>query len=466
MQRQLKTTLSTVAIALAGLLGAAACDLDVPDLNNPGLDQLAENPTPSRVSAACTGLLIGTRAGTSAPNGFVSQLGILGRESYNFDGADPRYVNEMLEGPLQPGSPFGGAFWAGPYANIRLANIVLTATASLPDFDDSQKAAIRGFTNTVVALDLLRVIVTRDTIGAVIDTDREIDDIGPIADKSAVYAEINALLDDAADDLADGSDAFPFLLSSGFAGFDTPATFIQVNRALRARVAVYEEDYDGALDALEASFLDPAGSFNLGAYHVFTTGTGDVQNGLVNPNIYAHPSFETDAQTNGDTIDARFSSKVARVPQEEAGTAGGLSSDLVFTAYTPTASVPIIRNEELILLRAEAEWGNGDLASAIADLNIVRVGSGGLEPLADGLDAAAVEEEILYNRRYSLMFEGGHRWIDMKRFGRTEPCSGDTTNCLPLDLPDHVINLRYPLPTAECDGRPGEAVCTADPTAL
>ena len=176
-------------------------------------------------------------------------------------------------------------------------------------------------------------------------------------------------------------------------------------------------------------------------YHTFTTGTGDAQNGLINTNIYAHPSLETDAQSNGDVLDARFTSKIVRVPAEDAGTAGGLNSDLKFTAYaSPDASVPIIRNEELILLRAEAEWGSGDLAAAIADLNIVREGSGGLEPLADGLDADAVEEEILYNRRYSLMFEGGHRWIDLKRHGRTAACGASpattgTTNCLPLDLP-------------------------------
>ena len=31
---------------------AAGCTLDVPDLNNPGIDQLEDNPTPSAVSAA------------------------------------------------------------------------------------------------------------------------------------------------------------------------------------------------------------------------------------------------------------------------------------------------------------------------------------------------------------------------------------------------------------------------------
>jgi hypothetical protein len=120
--------------------------------------------------------------------------------------------------------------------------------------------------------------------------------------------------------------------------------------------------------------------------------------------------------------------------------------------YTsPTAPVPIIRNEELILLRAEAEWAQGDLDLAIDDLNIVRDVSGGLAALAPASTAAEVEDEILYNRRYSLLFEGGHRWIDARRFDRLED--------LPIDQDGLVINARYPIPSQECDGRPGEPAC-------
>lgn len=462
-----------VGLSLVALLGAAGCDLDVPDLNNPGIDDLVDNPNVSSVGAAATGLLIGNRAGTSGGNGYVSQLGTLGRESYNFDAADPRNIGELLQGQLQPGSPFGGNFWTAPYANIRLGNIILDAIDSVPDYSAEERSAIRGYVYTINSLDLLRVIVTRDTVGAVIDTNSSIDnidDLGPVASRSDVYAAIAARLDEAEQELAAaGTATFPFGLSSGYAGFDTPATFIQFNRAIAARVAVYREDYQGALDALEESFLDPEASFARGVYHTFTTGTGDVQNGLISVNLYAHPSFEADAQTNEttDALDARFTSKTTRL--EEAGTGGGLQSNLRFTIYDgPDASVPIIRNEELILLRAEAHWGLGDLEEAVADLNIVRVGAGGLEPLPAGLSADEIEEEILYNRRYSLMFEGGHRWIDLKRFGRTAPCAADseTTNCLPLDGANHVINLRYPIPTAECDGRPGEPACNVNTTIL
>ncbi len=453
--RRITSTRSTslACLALAGLFGLVGCDLDVEDLNNPGLDELSDNPTPSGVAAACTGLLIGNRIGTAAANGYVSQLGILGRESYNFDAADPRFVGELLGGPLNPASPFGGNFWAAPYANIRVAEIILDAVDRVPEFEGAQASAIKGFVHTIKALDLLRVIATRDEIGAVVDTDQEALALGAVASKEDTLAAIAGLLDDGAGELADGGEAFPFPLSSGYSGFDTPATFLTFNRAIRARVAAYQEDYDTVLSALEDSFIDDTatGDLTAGVYHSYSTGSGDVTNGLTNPNIYAHPSLVADAQ-EGDT---RVETKIVQVPEEEAGGAQGLTSDLKFTMYTsPEASVPIIRNEELILLRAEAHWGLGgatNLGLAVDDLNIVRAAAG-LDPLAAGSDAMEVEDEILYNRRYSLMFEGGHRWIDLRRFGRELPVDpfmdGEETR-------ETVRNVRYPIPKAECDARGG-----------
>ncbi|KAB2907833.1 MAG: RagB/SusD family nutrient uptake outer membrane protein [Kofleriaceae bacterium] len=448
-----------LALSFLVTVAVAGCDLDVPDLNNPPVDDLEDNPTRENVSAASIGLVVGHRGNVAAANGYVSQLGILGRESYNFDGADPRYVGELLAGPLQKGSPFGGNFWAGPYANLRLATLVLNGADVAAGFSDAERAGVRGFAQTIMALDLLRVITTRDTVGAVIEVGKPIGELAPIAGKDAVYAEINRLLDDAAMDLAAGGDAFAFALPSGFAGFDDPAGFLTFNRAIRARVACYTGDYATALTALNESFIDETAAslaaLDAGVYHTFSAGSGDTTNGLVNRNIYAHPSVLTDAQMNGAVRDNRAVRKTTMVSPP--GAAQGLMSDLKFTMYSATAPVPIIRNEELLLLRAEAKWGTNDLPGAIADLDRVRTVSGGLTALAPTLTADEIETEILYNRRYSLLFEGGHRWIDTRRFDRITD--------LPLDMPDHVRNLRYPIPQNECDARGGpemEPACAVE----
>ncbi|MEZ4361820.1 MAG: RagB/SusD family nutrient uptake outer membrane protein [Kofleriaceae bacterium] len=434
-------------------LHLAACDFDIPDLNNPGLAELESSPTRPLVTVACTGLLDGHRAGLASANGYIVQLGILGREAYNFDPADPRFIGELLTAQLQKGSPFGGNFWAGPYANIRLANLVVSAADKVPTYTAMERSAIKGFARTMIASDLLRVINTHDTNGAVIDTDKPLGQpLGAIVGKDAVFAKIVELLDQAKTDLGAAGDEFPFPLTTGFAGFDDPAGFLQYNRALRARVALYVDQPADALTALGESFLNAAPAsldeLNAGPVLNYSPASGDTANALTNRNIFAHPSLVTAAQTG----DARVTRKLVMVA---VGSSSGLMSDrkFLFDGAPPTrsTSIPLIRNEELILIRAEAEAKLGMKTEAIADLNTIRDKSAQLAALANDIPDAQVTDEILYNRRYSLMFEGGHSWIDARRFGRI--------TSLPKDLPDHVYNVRYPIPQAECDGRPNEPAC-------
>src|SRR4029079_11952628 len=149
------------------------------------------------------------------------------------------------------------------------------------------------------ALDLLLVINTRDANGAPIDVDVPIDELAPIASKSAVFARIVQLLDEGRTDLAAGGASFPFPLTPGFTGLDTPASFIKFNRALRARVDAYTGQYAAALTDLSQSFLNPAGSLTAGAYNVYGAGS-DAPNELANPVIYAHPALWTDAELKPD----------------------------------------------------------------------------------------------------------------------------------------------------------------------
>ncbi|MEN8376793.1 MAG: RagB/SusD family nutrient uptake outer membrane protein [Gemmatimonadota bacterium] len=441
-----------VLLAAVVALVPAACaeDLVVPDFNNPGLDDLQNNPTRAAVLNAAQGLLIGSRAQISSTNGYLSLLGILGRESYNFDNADPRFITEMLAGAgLNASSPaFGGNLWGLRYNNIRTANVVINALDGLGENDmtGEEKAAISGFARTLQALDFLEIINTRDSNGAVIDVNRPVTEpAGAIVSRDAVFAHIESLLDQAASDLASGGGSFPFSLGGGFTGFDTPTSFAQANRGLAARVAVYQGNYGAALTALTQSFLDESAPLSTGAYHTFSTGSGDTQNGIAaSGDIFAHPSLLDDVQSNGGgEQDARFVAKLSVLdpPESEAG----ISTDVGFKLYANlTDPVPIVKNEELILLRAEAQLGMGMLQQAADDINFIREESGGLDEISDlGTQSAdAILDELLYNKRYSLLFEGGHRWIDMRRYGRLDE--------LPLADPTHRVHERFPIPEAEC----------------
>ncbi len=436
-----------VVMTMAG--GAACTSLEAPDFNNPSIDELQENPTRVTAAAAATGLVIGARENIGEFNGYVSLTGILGRESYNLDGADTRFATEMYTGAvLNPGSPaLGGNLWALRYQNIRNGNILLNALDQLPDdavlgFTPAEKEATRGFAKTIQALDFLLVINTRDENGAVIDVDRPVlDPPAPIESKEAVFAHIAQLLEEAAGELQSGGDTFPFPLSPGFAGFDTPATFLEFNRALLGRVEVYRGNFAAALTALGQSFLSTAAPLDVGVYHSFSGGPGDKTLTLVNPTIVAHDSIVGEAEEQGGgQPDARVLRKVVEleVPRSLLDLTSNFRFDPLYPS--PFSSVPIIRNEELILLRAEANIGLGNVAAAADDINFIRVNSGGLAARND-LNVGNILDELLDQKRYSLLFEGGHRWIDMRRYGKL----GE----LPLDRPGDVVHAVFEIPIDE-----------------
>ncbi|HYO65850.1 MAG TPA: RagB/SusD family nutrient uptake outer membrane protein [Archangium sp.] len=453
-----------VVLALCATVGLGGCgDLTVPDLNNPSLESFQETPTRTAVINASTGLLIGTRAGMTNQNGYVALLGVLGREGLVLDSADPRYIAEMLAGPaLNGGSPaFGGNLWNNPYANIRNANTLLNALEKVDGVTETEKNAIRGFAKTIQALDFLVIINTRDTHGAPIDVNRPFGaELAPIESKEKVMEHIATLLDEAKAHLEAGGSVFPFPLSSGFDNFErapdgkpydiTVPNFIKVNRALKARVDVYRERWEEALVDLEGSFITTdLGSLDLGVYHSYSTGSGDVKNTLNGNNIFANPILLEDAKQPSGTLDARVARKVKNA--KNSGELPGVIEKYTqsFAQYaSDSAPIPIIRNEELILLRAEANIRLGRYEEAMDDINHIRTNSGGQAMILETLAGELAINELLYQRRFSLLFEGGHRWIDMRRYGKLEELKRE-------DPPGMSFNVhpRFPIPTTEMVGR-------------
>lgn len=466
----------TALLAFLALAAAGCGDLNAPNFNAGDLEELQNNPTRASIGAAVTGLTITTRqVYAEDDNDMVAMVGILGRENYVLDVADPRFVSEMLAGELQAGSPaFGGNFWGRPYENVRLSEIILQGVDAVgpAELTDPEKNAVRGFVKTWKALDLLVIAVTRDdncdgSLGCPITVEEDPEELAPVVTIDQVYGEIESLLDEGLTDLESASADFPFEMHNGFSGFDTPATFTEFNRALAARVDAYiasKFDQPGkwqeVLDNLDDSFMQLGGDFETGVYHVYGSGSGDVTNGLfqpsADPNYRAHPSFRDSARAQEDgelidlpddeTPDQRFLDKSRTV---DFRTFQQVGSDIGFTLYeTIDAPVPVIRNEELLLLAAEAHIGMNQPDQAEPFLNDVRTRSGGL-PEADleSMDQEGQITELLYDRRYSLWAEGGHHWIDLRRYDRIDH--------LPLDLEGHFRNARYPIPVDEQLARGG-----------
>ena len=465
-------------VAVVLLMNACSSFFDVKNTNQPNLEDLVSNPTKTKLQAAATGIFATARTGIQS---YIWRLGSLGREGINLSGNNQPDYSEPYFGPLQS-TGFGGSQWTDRYQNIRNINVFLDALARIDSaaLSNQDKAGGRAMANTLKALAFTYVILTRDTLGAPVDVDQPITAApAPFVTKDSVYGYILTLLDSAQADLAradtvlaDTLVTFFFSLPPGFSGFDKPATFRLFNRALAAKAEVLRASaagcgapcYDKAITALTGSFIVAnSAQFGLGVSFDFSTGSGDITNGLSEPlngvTFFAHPSDSADAQVQpGGQPDQRVTTKISPkqgAPQQLGGIPG-ISGTQKFTVYftggqdDPGHSIPIIRNEELVLLDAEAQWFRSapNKLQAVSDINLIRQGAGGLGVAAVTIASPDSDfvKELIYNRRYSLLWEQGTRWLDARRFNRL----GDIVKELP-SFP--FVPKVLPLPKAECDRR-------------
>jgi len=404
------------------LLGLGCSDPLIPDYNNPQLP--ATIPSLDQLQNQVTGLLAGDREQATF---FVLVMETMGRDAYRIDGADPRYVQQPL-GQFSPGAFLVDFTWNSTYRTIKGAQLLAGGVVNSP-FTAQQKAASQGFARTIQGLEYIKAIETRDSLGVPIASGSGA--IDPIVCKPAVLAYTSALLDSAATDLAAGGSAFPFTLPLGLTGFTTPATYLQFNRALAAKVHLYRgfaafktagnpvnaAELNAALTALDASFYsaDPL-QFRVGVYHNFSTASGDLQNGNFDQSVIrANPKVVSQAEA-GDT---RLS-KVQEDPSFlKALPDGSAVSDIIFLNVAgPTTPLPIVIDEELVLMRAEALWGLNRDAEALVVINLVRQNYGlPAKTLASFPTRLDIVREILNQKRYSLLFESGDRIVDYRMFG-------------------------------------------------
>jgi len=439
---------------VAVVMGACK-EITVPNYNSPNVDGLLDNPDAGSVNTAVVGLLVGARATVGA---YAQTVGVFGRELYNLDQAEPRNFLSLLVEPLTPGGFGVDVGWSGTYRQLLTAQTILDIVDKVPDLTAPQKEGIKGFTKTFMAQAYIDQLRIRDTFGIVLTVDPTAKTLGDFVSRDEGFAKAASLLDEARTHLGAGGATFSFTLTSGFAGFNTPATFVRVNRGLKARMETYRGRWAEALTAVGESFINTASpsaaTLATGVYHVYTTASGDATNPMFDPApraLVAHPSFLADAQRRADGTQDSRTGKVAT--SATTLTSQGVSSNTRLNiAATNVAPVSLLRNEELILIRAEANIGLGNRAAAISDLNIIRTVSGGLTPLPADFTGNLLDE-LLYNRRYSLFAEYGHRWVDMRRYGRLAS--------LPKFAATHRIYPLVPLPADECNQRnPQPRGCT------
>ncbi|MCC2547003.1 RagB/SusD family nutrient uptake outer membrane protein [Hymenobacter sp. BT175] len=419
--------------ALALLLGTSSCSFfeteAVTDPNNISIESVLQNANQSQINALAVGLEASLRLGhvSNAPNNQV--VGTFGREVVVMAGTESRWYTELLgtrSATLDDAAYYNAAY--SDFARVRRAAQIFRESAQNAQILTApQKAGAAGFARTYEALSKLHILILQGGEGS---TDPNaggirinLDDIrkpGKFVSYAEALTHLRQLLDQAAGELDQAGSTFAFPLSSGYANFNTPADFKKFNRALAARVALYQKDYAGTLTALGQSFYSRTAALTLGPKITFDPGaannSGNPYFQLSNSNAATVVTVPDNFQAEAETGDTRLNKVALRTTPRRVGTGptavDGNYEPRVFASQT--TPLDIIRNEELLLIAAEARAMTNDYAGATLDINVVRTAAG-LAPTV--LTSANALDVILKERRYSLFYEG-HRWHDLRRTGR------------------------------------------------
>ncbi|WP_295124352.1 RagB/SusD family nutrient uptake outer membrane protein [uncultured Chitinophaga sp.] len=423
----------------AGFL--AACNKDaINNSNAPTMDQITKNPTIPELNNLVTGTESAMRVDLDL---YIETVSVIGRELYRFSASDTRWTGEVLgfaDFTLDPTSFYGNRPWVYRYSTVRNALLLIKGAKNSKAIATEQRNGYYGFAKTIIAYQLLLNLNLTYQNGIRTDV-TDYRKLGPIVTKDKALEDIAALLDEADANLA-ASD-FTFELSSGFAGLDDEAGFRKFNRAIAARVAAYREKWADVQTALNGSFLNLTANPDNGAFHVYALAAGDVINPLYFPQNengeirVVHPSYITDMEAGDNRI---AKAALRTTPASEAGLTGAYD----FWLYkSETDPVSIIRNEELVLLYAESKIQLNALTDARDALNQVRAWHG-LPVYSEAMTKEALLDQLLKQRRYSLFGEG-HRWVDMRRYGRLAQ--------LPKDRANDDVWEQLPLPLSEGSGK-------------
>jgi hypothetical protein len=404
---------------LGALVLSGACK---EGLSAPSQDNLVAG-TQQPVQNLVTGILATDRGQASAFS-YLLYGETMARNSARIDPNEPRYINELIAVPIDNSDFIGSSGWTPGFQTARASNQLLTGTA-ITAMAPGDQAAVRGLIQTIKALDYIRIMQLRDSLGSPIQSN-DPSAIDPFRTKGAVLAYVAAVLDSGYANLtAGGVDATePIVLPSGYTtngDYSKTANLALFNRGLAGEVAVMRgfdrqtpcaSCFATAITALNLA-LGPSGAtptvtqLGQGPYYEYNPAAPE---SFSNPMVDNHIFLTTNFVNSIAAGDLR-SSKIVKAAASSA-TVSGLQltmrdpiTDPSITANL-TRTIPLRRLADFYLFRAQAEAETGNLPGATADVNAVHVAVGGLSRVATFANVAAARQGILYEMRYSLIYEG------------------------------------------------------------
>ena len=387
------------ALAAAGALLLAGCDLDKTNPNAP--TQEATLASPDGVLAVAVGLQ--SRFGT-ATGSFIYAAGLVTDELAAVAAALVT-ISDAENGVVTQGAGFAADYWNGEYRTIKTANDLI-ASAPNVTLDPGTRSGILA----------LAYLIKGAAIGELIQGFQQValdtyDTATPVfVDRATALTAILALLDSADQQLAAQAPSAQFTSQVLARGFDVANT-IRAYRARYLRLAGNDQGAVTAANAVDRRVFSTLPFSDQVRNPINTLSSGS-------SGVLPRDAFRLAAAPG----DGRVAFHV-----EAAALTGRIGTPVDnFARYKVAASsIPTYYPDEALLIKAEALANLDQLAAAQAALDSVRTDCPGLvpddpnaclPPLAGPLTKQALLAEIYANRRFEL-FATGLRWEDTRRLG-------------------------------------------------
>jgi starch-binding outer membrane protein, SusD/RagB family len=454
-----------IAAALTSTLVLAGACSDNPA--SPSRDRVVAG-TEQPLQALLTGIVQSDRSNRSGTN-----AAIMARDAIVPNANEQRTLTEFYVTPPDPSDFIGSSSWAGMYAQLRATKDLLKS-AGFKALSTTDQAATRGFVNTLGASEYIRLIELRDENGVVIQGDSS-SVTDPIRKKASVLAYTSALLDSAYTDLKAASASVPFILPSGYqlhGDYTQTANLIKLNRGLKGKVEVMRAldpvtpvagSAAAAVTALNIALADAPATIdqdylNMGPWYQYQPSAPESSfNPLQGSTNYVTQNFV-------DSINPHDARAALIIPAKKTTVAGysaqwRLSYTDPSNASLQSSPVPMVRNAEFFLLRAQAEIATNDLVGATRDINAVHTVEGGLPAYTTFTSAASAIAAVLYEYRYSFAYFGAQHLVALREYKMMT----DTYLKQPGMPAYQVIVDKLPIPLAEMNARGGNITPVAYP---
>lgn len=343
-------------------------------------------------------------------------------------------------------------FWRWGYSNIFNCNSVLAGLQTSDKISSTLRNQFRGEALAIRALCYFYLTNLFGDVPLIVSVDYSENGVKGNSTSSVIYEQI-------VNDLKEAEALLPASYPAGRTRVTTSAA-----RALLARVYLYLGEYvlaeqwsstvmnntsDFMLESdLNKVFLMASRENIFGLYPVaLNQNTGDGFALLPSTAATSRPPFSLtsyllSAFESGDK--RRTNWVTSRV----------INGQTIFYPYkyklktgTPLSEINVVlRLGEQFLIRAEARAFQNNLQGALDDLNVIRKRAG-LSDVTMGTQQEILDT-IMHERRIELMFEKGHRWLDLKRSGKA------STALAPIKTDWQNTDVLYPIPQPEIDRNP------------